>query len=93
MPTPPGLVTITILGMRGNNSFLPNPRALQVGQEVRWRNADSTVHTATQNGGGFDTGSIPPGATSAPITMTMVGALGYHCSVHPSMVGTVNVSR
>jgi plastocyanin len=73
-------------------SFSPNPASVQVGQQVRWRNADSVTHTATQDGSGFDTGSIAPGATSAPITFSAPGTIGYHCQIHPSMVGTLNVT-
>lgn len=79
--------------MAGSNSYSPNPGNLVVGQQVRWHNADNVVHTATQSGGGFDTGLISPGATSAPITMSAAGALNYHCTVHPSMVGTLNVTQ
>ena len=93
-PTPtPSVLTIEINGMLGGNSYSPNPANVQVGQQVRWHNGDSTVHTATQNGGGFDTGLISAGATSAPITITTAGALNYHCTVHPSMVGTLNVTQ
>jgi plastocyanin len=84
---------IEILGESGGMSFAPAAASLQVGQQVRWHNADTTVHTATQDGGGFDTGFLLPGATSAPITMTAAGTLRYHCSVHPSMVGALNVAR
>ena len=87
------MLTIEINGMLGGNSYSPNPASVQVGQQVRWHNGDGTVHTATQNGGGFDTGLISPGATSAPITITTAGALNYHCTVHPSMVGTLNVTQ
>jgi plastocyanin len=92
-PTPaPGLVTIEINGMNGSQSFSPSPASVAVGQQVRWHNADSIVHTATQNGGGFDTGLISPGGTSGPITLTTPGTIGYHCAVHPSMVGTLGVT-
>ena len=79
--------------MRGDRSYAPATANVQVGQQVRWHNADSVVHTATQNGGGFDTGLIQPGATSAPITITTAGTLSYHCAVHPSMTGTLNVTQ
>jgi plastocyanin len=79
--------------MLGNNSYAPNPANVQVGQQVRWHNADSVAHTATQNGGGFDTGAISAGGTSAPVTITAAGTLSYHCSFHPSMVGTLNVTQ
>jgi plastocyanin len=76
----------------GNMSFGPATASLQVGQQVRWHNADTTTHTATQNGGGFDTGLIRPGATSAAITVTTAGTLNYHCEIHLSMVGALNVT-
>jgi len=84
-------VTITINGMNGNQSFSPNPGSVPAGQTVAWRNADSITHTATADNGAFDTGSIAPGATSAPITMGTAGSLSYHCRIHPTMVGTLTV--
>jgi plastocyanin len=94
-PTPvptPAPVTITILGERGGMSFSPSTVSVSVGQQVRWHNSDSIAHTATQNGGAFDTGFISPGQTSAPITLSTPGAIGYHCAIHPSMTGTLTVT-
>jgi len=52
------------------------------------------AHTATQDGGGFDTGLIAPGNTSAPVTVGgTLGTIGYHCELHPSMVGSLTVTR
>ena len=90
-PTPNALV-IQIVGEKGNMSFTPDSASLQAGQQVRWHNADAITHTATQDGGGFDTGFIPPGGTSAPITLTAAGTIRYHCAIHPSMVGALNVT-
>ena len=90
-PTPSALV-IDIVGENGNMSFTPASASLQVGQQVRWHNADNITHTATQDGRGFDAGLIPPGGTSAPITVSAAGAVHYHCAIHPSMVGALNVT-
>jgi plastocyanin len=79
--------------MRGDKSYAPGSAKVQVGQQVVWHNADSTAHTATQDGGGFDTGRIAPGATSAPVTISTAGRLRYHCTVHPSMVGQLDVKQ
>jgi plastocyanin len=84
-------VTITILGMNGAQSYSPNPATVRVGQTVAWHNGDAVAHTATADSGAFSTGSIAPGATSAPITMATAGTLAYHCQIHPSMTGTVSV--
>jgi plastocyanin len=74
-------------------SFAPDTASLRIGQQVRWHNADTIAHTATRDGGGFDTGLIPPGGTSAPITVTTAGTVRYHCEIHPSMVGALNVTQ
>lgn len=95
-PTPPpntgADLVITIVGMNGNQSFSPDPGSLAVGKTVAFYNADGVVHTATANGGAFDTGNIAPGAVSALITVTAVGSFAYHCVLHPTMVGTLNVT-
>jgi plastocyanin len=92
-PTPaPSVVTIEIVAINGNMSFRPATASVRVGQQVVWHNAHSDTHTATQDGGGFDTGFIRPGATSAPITVTVPGTLRYHCEIHPVMVGALEVT-
>ena len=95
-PTPGGVgtadVVITIQGIAGGMSFSPNPAAVKVGQTVSWHNADSITHTATQNAGAFDTGNVPPSSTTAPLRLANAGAFDYHCGIHPSMTGTVNVN-
>jgi plastocyanin len=84
-------VTITIVAENGNMSFSPDPGVINVGQRVVWRNAAGAIHTATQNSGSFDTGSLNSGSTSSPITMTSAGTFAYHCALHPAMVGTLTV--
>ena len=86
-------VVITITGINGSMSFTPNPASVRVGQTVAWRNGDSITHTATQDGYGFSTGAIAGGATSAPVLMGSVGTIGYHCNIHPSMTGTLDVTN
>lgn len=80
--------TITITGINGSQSFSPNPASMG-GQMVVFRNADSIVHRVVLNDNSVDTGNIAPGATSSAVMMPSSGG-PYHCSLHPSMVGTVN---
>ena len=84
-------VKIGIKGMNGDQSYDPNPATVKVGQTVSWTNNDTTAHTAT--GDGWDTGQIAPGQTSAPITFSTAGTINYHCSIHPTMVGSLNVTQ
>jgi plastocyanin len=86
-------VTISISGMNGSQSFSPNPATVKVGQTVAWQNADTITHTATADGGTFNTNGIAGGATSSPIMMSTAGTFTYHCSIHPTMVGTLTVTQ
>jgi plastocyanin len=94
-PAPTGAaadVTITIVGMNGSNSYSPNPVTVRVGQTVSWRNGDAVAHTATADGGAFDTGSIAPGASSSPLAANTAGTFPYHCAIHGFvMTGTLIV--
>jgi plastocyanin len=83
--------TITIVGENGANSFSPNPDTVTVGQTVSWHNAAGITHTATANGATFNTGNISSGSTSTAIAMSTPGSFPYHCSIHPTMTGTLVV--
>jgi plastocyanin len=85
-------VVVMIRGISGAMSFSANPATVKVGQSVSWQNADTTSHTATADGGAFNTGTVSPGATSAPVRMSTAGTFSYHCGFHPSMVGTLTVT-
>lgn len=93
-PTPPtpttsnGIVTINIVRDNGAQSFSPNPATLPAGQMVVWRNVDSITHRVVLNSGSLDTGDLAAGASSQPMSIN-TGSGPYHCSIHPSMVGTI----
>ncbi|HEY7728207.1 MAG TPA: hypothetical protein VID50_07105, partial [Candidatus Eisenbacteria bacterium] len=77
----------------GSNAYSPNPASVTVGQKVQWVNDDAIAHTATANGGSFDTGSIPAGGSSGVITMSVQGSFPYHCSIQGhNLTGTVDVN-
>ena len=79
-------MTISIVGVNGAQSFSPNPATLPAGQMVVWRNIDSITHRVVLDNGSLDTGNLAPGASSQPMS---INGGPYHCSIHPSMVGTV----
>ena len=87
-------LVITIIGIDGGMSFSPDSATVASGQTVAWRNADVITHDVAQDAqGGFDTGPLSGGTTSNAIKMTTPGSLPYHCSIHPSMVGTLTVTQ
>jgi plastocyanin len=88
-PTPTGgVVTINVVAINGAQSFSPNPATLPVGQMVVWHNIDNVTHRVVLNNGSLDTGDLVPGASSQPMAVN-TGSGPYHCSIHPSMVGSI----
>lgn len=84
---PVGATVIDVVRENGAQSFSPNPATVPAGQMVVWHNVDTVTHRVVLNDGSLDTGNIAPGASSAPMVLRAVGP--YHCSIHPSMVGTI----
>lgn len=86
-PLPADAVVINIVGVKGGQSFSPNPASVPLGKVVVWHNTDTVAHRVVFDDGELDTGTIAPGASSVP--MSIVAPTPYHCSIHPSMVGAV----
>ena len=77
---------VTIAGF----AYSPDPLVIRVGDKVTWTNQDAASHTATGSSSGFDTGTISTGRSKS-ITFNAVGTYAYHCTIHPTMTGTVVV--
>jgi plastocyanin len=85
----PNVVTITIKGQNGKQSFDPNPAPVNTGETVVFKNSDNTTHHIVLDDGSMQTADIPPGGTSAALPLGGVNK-SYHCTIHPSMVGSFN---
>ena len=72
------------------SSFSPREITVTVGDTVTWTNSDQISHTATADGGSFDTGALSNNE-SGTVTFSTAGAFPYHCSIHPNMTGTITV--
>lgn len=76
-----------------NMMFTPSQITIQKGGTVTWTNNDTTTHTVVDdlsNVGGPNSGDIAPGS-SYSFTFNKTGSFQYHCSIHPSMRGTIVV--
>lgn len=71
-------------------TYQPDPVVVQVGGKVIWQNEDAAPHTATADDGSFDTGTIEKGKIGSE-TFKEAGTFAYHCTIHPTMHGTVEV--
>lgn len=76
-----------------NMMFTPSQISVQKGGTVTWTNDDNTTHIVIDdlsNVGGPSSGTIQPGSTYS-FTFNKTGSFQYHCSIHPSMRGTIVV--
>ena len=87
-PAPSGGASVAIKDF----AFAPKAIEAKVGQEITWSNDDAAAHTVTaKSGGDLDSGTLAQGA-SFSFTPKQAGTIEYFCEIHPSMVGTIEVS-
>jgi plastocyanin len=70
--------------------YVPARVEAAVGDTLVWSNRDVVPHTATADGGGWDTGSIPAGGEGR-VVVRRSGRQGYVCAFHPNMKGVLVV--
>ena len=86
-PSPrPTANTVSIANM----AFGPSSLTVLKSTTVTWKNNDGVAHTATGDNGMWNAGTIQSGS-SASVTFNTSGTFTYHCSIHPSMTGTIIV--
>jgi plastocyanin len=71
-----------------SNGFVPPTMTIKKGTTVTWTNRDINDHTVI--GTGFDSGTVRPNQTYSR-TFNTVGSYDYHCGIHASMQGTLQV--
>ena len=71
-------------------AFSPGNLQVPVGARVTWTNYDDAPHTATADGGAWDTGTLTRGQR-ASIAFDRAGAYAYYCTVHPAMKARIVV--
>jgi plastocyanin len=89
---------------KGTAAFNPNPLTISLASStngtVQWFNDDHTsssygsnsvTHNITADDGSFTSGELVAG-TSFDATFDAPGTYGYHCSIHPTMKGTITVT-
>jgi plastocyanin len=74
------------------SAYGPSQLDVLPGTTVVWSNESSRTHTVTAYDGTFDSGHLEPGAHFR-VTFARPGAYQYHCSIHPSILGEIDVRR
>lgn len=71
-------------------AFGPSQIDVLPGESVTWQNASDRTHTVTADDGSFDSGEVAGGGTFTQ-QFGAPGAYAYHCTIHPDMVGEIDV--
>ena len=85
----PSAGLIRIVGTDGPQSFAPAPLVLASGQKLAFRNDTGTTHRILADNLSFDAGQVSAGAFTASVTVPGATPVSFHCTIHPSMVGSV----
>jgi plastocyanin len=71
-------------------AFSPDKVTIRKGSTVTFINRDKVKHTATADGGEFDTGLLGTDV-SGEVKFDETGTFTFYCSPHPGMTGTIVV--
>jgi plastocyanin len=74
------------------SDYRPSRLDVLPGESVLWTNVSLRTHTVTSDTGLFDSGQVPGGA-HFELQFNGVGTYRYHCTIHPSITGEVDVRR
>jgi plastocyanin len=102
---PPNSISIVSRAeTQGTLAFDPNPLTVPLNGAVRWYNDDNAAAEGEYGGSNgtihsiladdivsFSSGNITPRGTFEH-TFATAGTYGYHCSIHPTMRGTITVT-
>ena len=101
---PPNSVSIVSRAeTKGTAAFAPNPLTIPLNGMVHWYNDDDaaaggqyggsngTIHSLVADDLSFVSENIIPGI-SFEHTFATAGTYNYHCSIHPTMRGTITVT-
>jgi plastocyanin len=73
--------------------FQWGPVSAKVGDVITWTNSDSAPHrVALDDGSCSMSGNIPGSGGKASLVFSAAGTYPFHCSIHPSMKGTITIS-
>ena len=74
-----------------NYMYLVGNNSVRAGQPATIYNSDAITHTLTFDDQSVASGPIAPGASYA-FTVANAGVYTYHCSIHPTMKGSITVA-
>ena len=82
--------TTTVEASVGGNEW--GPVSAKVGDVITWTNADPVPHRVGLDDGSCTMSSPIPGGGKASLVFSTPGTFPFHCTVHPSMKGTITIA-
>lgn len=73
-----------------NFQFSPTEREIIAGEPIQWINNDNVPHVIVADDNSFQSPTLQAGE-SFVFLFVQTGTFAYHCSIHPSMKGTIIV--
>lgn len=74
------------------SDYRPSQLDVLPGETVTWTNVSQRTHTVTSDTDLFDSGNVVGGAHFS-FRFDQVGTYKYHCTIHPSIAGEIDVRR
>jgi plastocyanin len=72
-------------------AFTPATVTVPAGQSITWTNGDSAAHSIVLDGGQCKSEPFAGGATTT-LQFDTAGSYPFHCGIHPTMKGTIEVT-
>lgn len=91
---PHDIIIVSGAETKGAAAYDPNPTVVSLATHAKviWANDDASQHTVTADDGvSFDSGNVNSGEAYSH-TFVATGTYAYHCTLHPTMVGTLVVN-
>lgn len=82
----------TVVQATVSNNTWSQPVNAKVGDVITWSNSDGVPHKVALDDGSCQMSDNIPGGGSKSLVFTVAGTYPFHCTVHPSMKGTITIS-
>src|SRR3954454_17301757 len=82
----------TVKAQTASFAFSPANITAKVGDVITWTNSDSAPHQVGLDDNSCKMSSSFGNGQSGSLKFTVAGTFPYHCTIHPTMKGTITVS-
>jgi plastocyanin len=82
----------TVSASAVDNTWAPADVTAKVGDVITWSNGDGVPHKVALDDGSCQMSANISAGSSASLVFSVAGTFPFHCSIHPSMKGTITIS-